>query len=95
MISNLVWMPLKKSFCFASRELLFSQEIKICGCWEEWDLTFISPHIPVSTAYHWSVASVGWWSPGPEMGGDGASLYAQLSRSGFIPREREAVTLHW
>lgn len=91
MISNLVLTPLKTSFCFASRELRFSQEIKICSRWEEWDLAFISPHILVSTAYHWSVASVGWWSPGPGKGGDRASLYAQLSRSGFIPRERKAL----
>lgn len=42
---------------------------------KEWDLGFISLHIPVGTAHHWSVASVGWRSPRPEMSGDCASLY--------------------
>lgn len=94
MISNLVLTPLKTSFCFASRELLFSQEIKICSQWEEWDLAFISPHILVSTASSLERGKCGLVVSRLGKGGDRASLYAQLSRSGFIPRKGRLCTLH-
>ena len=61
-------------------------------------LLHIFPGILVSAAYRWSVAGCGWRSPGPGMQ-DGKPvgrglLPAQLSRSGFIPGERNITALH-
>lgn len=60
-------------------------------------LLHIFPGILVSAAYRWSVASSGWRSPSPgtqhgRPAGWGL-LSAQLSRSGFIPKERNITAL--
>jgi hypothetical protein len=56
-------------------------------------------HSLVRIAYHWSMASAGWRSPGSvtkdgELYGDGNFLSVWLLRSEFISEERNVVILH-